>query len=144
MYDIEYLENNKQRSEIALKLTYARDFKGFEIAQNAIVEIEKTRSMDEETKKAWENVLGRMIPDVHANDTLVGVLKPGKGLFIYGGKEGILMGHCEDPELGIAFMNIWLDERTSHGNVLRNQKPLGLSDYLNVTEQQHGKPSLMY
>ena len=95
----------------ALSLTYLRKFRGDRIARRSIVEIRGQGFDDEQTLARWQTQLTAILPDVEAQDEIVGVAdEQGHTRFFLDGEP---IGDIPDPRFTRAFFAIWLDERTS-------------------------------
>jgi hypothetical protein len=98
----------------ALSLTYARDFKGADIARRSIEEIEGQTALGDALRQRWLAQLMALLPDVRAGDTLVGAYQPEQGLQFWRLRESWLyLGEVTDPDLGRRFLGIWLAPQTS-------------------------------
>lgn len=92
----------------ALRLTYARNIKGQDIAKRS--EKEMVRLMGRDLPQGWRNALQRLFPDVAVGDDITGVYLPQQGARFY--LNGRPIGMLEDLELARGFFDIWLSERT--------------------------------
>lgn len=94
-----------------LKLKYARDFDGADIAERSREEIEDQGQVDPALLDGWEKQMRALFPNVKEGESLSALYAPGKGAqFFYNGKP---LGELTDPDLSTAFMGIWLDPKTS-------------------------------
>jgi hypothetical protein len=101
----------------ALGIRYARDIKGFKLAEESVNQWRRMRYGFEDRYDAWETQMRRVFPDVKADDELVGVHLPGRGaLFYFNGKP---VGEVADSAFARAFFAIWLDERTTEPGLRR-------------------------
>lgn len=107
-----------ENAPLALELTYARPFKGGEIAERSIVEIRKLGLVQEREAVEWLAILTNLFPDVRSGDRLTGV-SPARGAaqFFHNGRP---LGEIDNDRLKHAFFAIWLDPRTSAPD-LRNR-----------------------
>lgn len=94
----------------ALEILYARDIAGVRLVDTSIEEIVRLGLGDATRHALWRTALARVLPDVAAGDTLVGVHRPGQGASFWHGERKT--GEIDDPELARAFFAIWLDPRT--------------------------------
>ncbi len=114
------------RHPLALSLTYARDFKGADIARRSIEEIERQSALGDALRQRWLSQLSRLLPDVRAGDTLVGAYRPEQGLQFWRQRESWQwLGELGDTDLSRRFMAIWLAPQTSEPAM--RQALLGLS-----------------
>jgi hypothetical protein len=101
----------------ALGIRYARDIKGFKLAEESVRQWRGMRYGFEDKYEAWEAEMRRIFPDVKADDELVGVHLPAKGAqFYFNGKPA---GEVADRAFARAFFAIWLDERTTEPGLRR-------------------------
>lgn len=101
----------------ALALTYARNFKGADIASRSTDEIVRLGLGNETERSLWDRWMREAFPDVTAGDTLMGVYVPGQGLRLY--KNGSAQALSADDDFARAFFSIWLAEGTSAGRLRR-------------------------
>lgn len=94
----------------ALEIRYARDIEGARLVDTSIDEIARLGFGDAARHALWRAALARVLPDVAAGDTLVGLHVPGEGAGFWHGERKT--GEIDDPELARAFFAIWLDPRT--------------------------------
>lgn len=95
----------------ALGIRYARDIKGFKLAEESVNQWRRMRYGFEDRYEAWEAQMRRIFPDVKPDDELVGVHLPGRGAqFYFNGKAA---GEVADAAFARAFFAIWLDQRTT-------------------------------
>ncbi|MDI9330642.1 MAG: chalcone isomerase family protein [Alphaproteobacteria bacterium] len=103
-----------ERHPLALSLTYARTFKGTDIARRSLDEIERQTPLDPVLRQRWQSQLTAIFPDVVAGDTLLGAYRPDLGVVFWrrsGGWQAV--GQVPDVELARRFMGIWLSPQTS-------------------------------
>ncbi len=111
---------------IALSLTYARDFKGADIARRSVEEIERQAPLGDALRQRWQAQLSALLPDVRAGDTLVGAYRPDQGLQFWRQRETWQwLGEVSEADLARRFMGIWLAPQTSEPAM--RQALLGLS-----------------
>ena len=114
------------RHPLALSLTYARDFKGIDIARRSIEEIERQSALGDALRQRWHAQLTALMPDVQAGDTLVGAYRPEQGLQFWRQRGSwSWVGEVTDPDLSRRFIGIWLAPQTSEPAM--RQALLGLS-----------------
>lgn len=102
-----YQENVKP---IALKITYLRD-----IDSEDLVEATKDQwdhiELQSEKQQQWLERLKQIWPDIKEGDVLTfKVQYDGTGTFYFSNNP---IGTIEDSEFGIAFLSIWLSDKTS-------------------------------
>lgn len=103
-----------EQHPLALSLTYARSFKGADIARRSIDEISRQGPLADDVRQRWLAQLSALFPDVSPGDTLVGAYRPQHGLQLWrrtpawqnGGEVG-------DLDLARRFFGIWLSPQTS-------------------------------
>jgi hypothetical protein len=95
----------------ALSLTYLRNLSGERIAERSVREIREQGFTDELTLARWYELLRNLIPDVGANDEIIGVAQSSGATHFY--LNGKLIGGIAEPEFTERFFAIWLGERTS-------------------------------
>lgn len=99
---------------LALGLTYARDFKGTDIARRSMEEIERQAPLAEALRQRWLSQLTALLPDVRSGDTLVGAYRPEQGVQFWRQRESWQwLGELSDIDLSRRFMGIWLAPQTS-------------------------------
>ncbi|MEY2622188.1 MAG: hypothetical protein RIT26_2008 [Pseudomonadota bacterium] len=102
------------RHPMALSLTYARAFKGADIARRSVEEIERQAPLDPATRQKWGDLLSALFPDVNPGDTLMGAYRPAQGVQLWrraGAWQWV--GDITDMALARRFMGIWLSSATS-------------------------------
>jgi len=123
IYDAELLAKNPVSHQdwfnqtFALRLTYARAFRGAEIAQSSIEEIDKLGLATELQRDSWLRKMTAVFPDVPSGDDLTGVHLPGTGVRFWNGQR--LLGEVADPIFARAFFAIWLDPKTTAPDLRR-------------------------
>ena len=101
----------------ALGIRYARNIKGYKLAEESVRQWRGMRYGFEDKYAAWEAEMRLIFPDVKPDDELVGVHLPGKGAqFYFNGKPA---GDVADSAFARAFFAIWLDERTTEPGLRR-------------------------
>jgi hypothetical protein len=96
---------------LVLELRYLRDFKGADIAQRSIDEMQGQRALTAAQQQSWSNQLRQLIPNVREGERLAGVYTPNKSLQLF--HQDQLVGELRDGELAQRFMGIWLAPETS-------------------------------
>ncbi|PIT71621.1 chalcone isomerase family protein [Limnohabitans sp. B9-3] len=99
------------RQALVLDLRYLRDFKGADIAQRSMDEMQGQRALTPAQTQNWSTLLNQLIPNVRAGERLTGVYVPQKGLQLLHQEQ--LLGEMRDAELAQRFMGIWLAPETS-------------------------------
>ncbi len=99
------------KQSLVLELRYLRDFKGADIAQRSIDEMNGQRTLTATQKQTWLATLQRLIPNVRHGERLSGVYTPDKGMQLL--HQDRLLGEVADAELAQRFFGIWLAPETS-------------------------------
>jgi hypothetical protein len=99
------------KQSLVLELRYLRDFKGADIAQRSIDEMQGQRALTDIQKQNWFGVLQSLIPNVRNGERLTGVYTPDKGMQLL--HQDRLLGVVSDIELAQRFFGIWLAPETS-------------------------------
>lgn len=102
---------NYKRDPSWLELKYSRDFKGVDIAERSIEEMENIGAGTDAQRKQWLSKLTEIFPDVKKSHTLSALHLPGKHIQFF--RNGLPLARVDDAELAEAFMGIWLDPKTS-------------------------------
>lgn len=96
---------------LALELRYARAFKGKDIAQRSIDEMNQQQALSMEKSQAWFKILEQLFPDVQKGQTLTGIYTPTEHTqFLFDDQP---LGQVTDIELSRRFFAIWLSPQTS-------------------------------
>ena len=99
---------------LALSLTYARTFKGADIARRSIDEMARQAPLADPLRQRWQTQLTELFPDVGPGDTLIGVYRPQAALQLWRRQQQTQwLGEVADPELARRFIGIWLAPQTS-------------------------------
>lgn len=114
---------NYDMHPMVLELTYYRSFRGADIAQRSIDEIQRQRSLTAAQTEQWLEQLTSLLPDVQAGDRLTGLYQPKQGMLLW--HNAIPLEASQEPELASLFFGIWLSPATSEPNLRR--KLLALS-----------------
>lgn len=107
-----------QSEPFALSLTYLRDLDGEKIAARSIEEMRKQGIEDEAALARWFGRLVSILPDVRADDEIVGLAAADGSTRFY--LEGELIGVIEESAFSRAFFAIWLGQKSSEPG-LRDQ-----------------------
>ena len=96
---------------LVLELRYLRDFKGTDIAQRSIDEMQGQRPLSAIQQNTWSATLQGIIPNVRAGERITGIYAPDKGMQLL--HQDRLLGELRDLDLAQRFMGIWLAPETS-------------------------------
>lgn len=96
---------------LVLELRYLRDFKGADIAQRSIDEMQGQQALNAAQTQSWPRALQAIIPNVRRGERLTGVYRPEKGMQLL--HQDRPVGEVSDPELAQRFFGIWLAPETS-------------------------------
>ena len=99
------------KQNLVLRLRYLRDFKGVDIAQRSIDEMQGQRPLTSAQLKTWSATLQTLIPNVRHGEFITGVYQPDKGMQLL--HQDRLLGELSDTELAQRFLGIWLAPETS-------------------------------
>ncbi len=95
----------------ALQLAYLRDFKGEDIAQRSMSEMQRGGKISDEQYARWLGQMRIAFPDIKKGDRIVGLNRPGVGaVFFVNGKQS---NEVKEPEFARLFFGIWLGPKTS-------------------------------
>lgn len=100
-----------EQQRFGLALQYRRAFKGSDIAQRSIDEMQAIAPLTPQQASDWTAAMQRAFPDVKAGDELLGVHVPGSGARFY--FNGQLRATVDDPAFSARFFGIWLSPSTS-------------------------------
>jgi hypothetical protein len=100
-----------EQQRFALELQYRRAFKGRDIAQRSIDEMQAIAPLSAQQRADWSAAMQRAFPDIQPGDRLLGVHVPGEGARFY--FNGQLRVTVDDPDFSARFFGIWLSPRTS-------------------------------
>lgn len=100
-----------EQQRFALELQYRRAFKGRDIAQRSIDEMQAIAPLSAQQRADWSAAMQRAFPDIQPGDRLLGVHVPGEGARFY--FNGQLRATVDDPDFSARFFGIWLSPRTS-------------------------------
>jgi len=96
---------------LVLELRYLRDFKGADIAQRSIDEMQGQRPLSAAQLQSWSATLQALIPNVLAGEQITGIYTPDKGMQLL--HQDRVLGELRDTELAQRFLGIWLATETS-------------------------------
>lgn len=96
---------------LVLELRYLRDFKGTDIAQRSIDEMQGQRPLSNSQHTSWSATLQALIPNVRVGEHITGIYTPDKGMQLL--HQDRLLGELRDADLAQRFMGIWLAPETS-------------------------------
>jgi hypothetical protein len=94
----------------AFSLHYRRGFTKQRLVDITLSAWTKVGTGTEAQRKAWTMQLLRIWHDVTKGDILTAVVIPGRETRFYNAAG--LLGRIEDKEFGLAYLGIWLDEKT--------------------------------
>jgi len=100
-----------EQQRFALELQYRRAFKGRDIAQRSLDEMQAIAPLNAQQAADWLAAMQRAFPDIQPGDRLLGVHVPGSGARFY--FNGQLRATVDDPAFSARFFGIWLSPRTS-------------------------------
>ena len=106
-FDIGQFETQR----FGLELAYLRDFKGADIAERSIDEMNDLATIEPAQATRWTQAMSSLFPDVKRGDRITGVHVPGSGARFY--LNGKLLGEVADDAFSRLFFGIWLSEQTS-------------------------------
>lgn len=114
VYDAELIAPKGEyspKNQLILTLTYHRAFKGEDIVNKSIEEMDLITLKDESTISQWKSELLKIIPDVKVGDKISGIRnKAGHSIFYFNGS---LVGIIQDSQFSYNFFNIWLGKNSS-------------------------------
>ena len=96
---------------LVLELRYLRDFKGTDIAQRSMDEMQGQRPLSATQLTHWSATLQALIPNVRVGEHITGIYTPDKGMQLL--HQDRLLGELRDADLAQRFMGIWLAPETS-------------------------------
>jgi hypothetical protein len=96
---------------LVLELRYLRDFKGADIAQRSMDEMQGQRPLSNTQQSSWSTTLQSLIPNVRAGERITGIYSPDKGMQLL--HQDRVLGELRDPEFAQRFLGIWLAPETS-------------------------------
>jgi hypothetical protein len=99
------------KQPLVLELRYLRDFKGADIAQRSMDEMQGQRPLSNTQQSNWSTTLQSLIPNVRAGERITGIYAPDKGMQLL--HQDRVLGELRDPEFAQRFLGIWLAPETS-------------------------------
>lgn len=99
------------KQPLVLELRYLRDFKGADIAQRSIDEMQGQRPLGNTQQSSWSTTLQALIPNVRAGERITGIYSPDKGMQLL--HQDRVLGELREPEFAQRFLGIWLAPETS-------------------------------
>ncbi|WP_333845778.1 chalcone isomerase family protein [Limnohabitans sp.] len=103
---------------LVLELRYLRDFKGADIAQRSIDEMQGQRPLSAAQLQSWSTSLLALMPNVRAGEYITGIYNPDKGLQLM--HQDRVLGELRDAEFAQRFLGIWLATETSQRQLRQN------------------------
>lgn len=94
-----------------LELEYLRDFKGADIAERSLKEMQRSGLLPDAKAQRWLAQMRRVFPDIRAGDRLTGHFQPGQATRFW--HNGRPTGEVADAQFGRSFLGIWLAPTTS-------------------------------
>jgi len=107
----EFAPDDWAQQALILELHYLRDFKGPDIAQRSIDEMQGQRALNPTQLKNWLDALQKLIPNIRSGERLTGIYRPDKGMQLL--HQDRPVGEVSDVELARRFFGIWLAPETS-------------------------------
>jgi hypothetical protein len=99
----------------ALRLKYGMDFKGKNLAERSIDEMNDQSPLSKTQEEDYYKRLATLFPDVKKGDTITAVYLPAKGTRLY--HNGAYKGSITDTDFSRRFIGIWMSEKTSEPKV---------------------------
>jgi len=103
---------------LVLELRYLRDFKGADIAQRSMDEMQGQRPLSAAQLQNWSATLQTLMPNVRAGEQITGIYTPDKGMQLL--HQDRVLGELRDTELAQRFLGIWLATETSQRKLRQN------------------------
>ncbi len=103
---------------LVLELRYLRDFKGADIAQRSMDEMQGQRPLSAAQLQSWSATLQALMPNVRAGEQITGIYTPDKGMQLL--HQDRVLGELRDTELAQRFLGIWLATETSQRKLRQN------------------------
>lgn len=95
----------------SLELRYLRSFKGADIAERSIEEMQAQAPIDPAQARRWLDAMSAVFPDVQRGDRITGAHVPGRGARFH--LNGQRLGDIADDAFSRRFFGIWLSPATS-------------------------------
>ena len=96
---------------LVIDLRYLRDFKGTDLAQRSIDEMQGQRPLSAAQLQSWTATLQALMPNVRAGEHITGIYSPDIGMQLL--HQDRLLGELRDAEFAQRFLGIWLATETS-------------------------------
>jgi hypothetical protein len=96
---------------LVIDLRYLRDFKGTDLAQRSIDEMQGQRPLSAAQLQSWTATLQALMPNVRAGEHITGIYSPDKGMQLL--HQDRPLGELRDAEFAQRFLGIWLATETS-------------------------------
>lgn len=93
------------KKPFALHLKYARDLSKDTLMDAIMDDIREQGVADEATMNRWQDTLGKVLPEIHENDVIIGLCIPGKKSQLYFNGKSLIT--IDDKAFSDAFFNIW-------------------------------------
>jgi hypothetical protein len=103
---------------LVIDLRYLRDFKGADLAQRSIDEMQGQRPLSAAQLQSWSATLQALMPNVRAGEHITGIYSPDKGMQLL--HQDRLLGELRDAEFAQRFLGIWLAAETSQRQLRQN------------------------
>lgn len=103
------------KKPFALRLSYAMNFTGRDLAQRSIDEMNGQKKLTAVQKKDYFQQLDLLFPDVSKGDTITAIYLPAKGTRIY--HNGSYISSITDVGFSARFIGIWMSPETSEPEV---------------------------
>jgi hypothetical protein len=100
----------REGGPFALAIAYERSIPSARLVKATEDEMLRLGLADAARIATWRPALEQAFPDVSPGDVIVGIHRPGEGVFFHYGDRP--SGIVTDPDFAVAFFAIWLDERT--------------------------------
>lgn len=99
----------------ALRLKYGMNFKGKNLAERSVDEMNSQARLTPSQEKDYYKQLALLFPDVRKGDTITAIYLPAKGTRLY--HNGAYKGSITDTEFSKRFICIWMSDKTSEPKV---------------------------
>ncbi len=103
---------------LGLELRYLRDFKGTDLAQRSIDEMQGQRPLSPTQLQSWLATLQTLMPNVRAGESITAIYSPDQGMQLL--HQDRLLGELRDAEFARRFLGIWLATETSQRQLRQN------------------------
>ena len=105
---------------LVIELRYLRDFKGADLAQRSIDEMQGQRPLSAAQLQTWSATLQALMPNVRAGEHITGIYSPDKGMQLL--HQDRLLGELRDAEFAQRFLGIWLAAESSQRQLRQNHE----------------------